>query len=181
MKKILIILLCLPNIGFSQNSDKFNLDIARELGHCYDSLDPRYDPHRFHHTLCSDSNNVRVFFLEPNYYCVYNAKWGGSAGSDLNFYKKENKKYVRLINYALQGYVDIHQEEKDCIMFKNDYKKDLCYASYTSKIKVINDTIYNESVTEYNHVIYGDIDFHNNYKCKLTDSLWLLQIKHFKE
>ena len=80
----------------------------------------------------------------------------------------------------MQGYVDIHQEEKDYVVFKNDYKKDLCYASYTSKIKVVNDTIYTESVTEYSHVINHDIDFHNNFKCKLTDSLWLLQIKHFK-
>jgi len=74
MKKTLIILICLPFIVFSQKIDKFNLDIARELGYCYDKLTPVSDDVDRHSPLCSDSS-VRVFFLEPDYYCVYNQAW----------------------------------------------------------------------------------------------------------
>ena len=75
MKRTLFIFLCFPFIVFSQKSDKFNLDIARELGHCYDKLTPIPDDADGHNPLCSDSS-VRVFFLEPDYYCVYNEALG---------------------------------------------------------------------------------------------------------
>jgi hypothetical protein len=181
MRSLLIIFLCIPFIGFSQNSDKFNLDIARELGECYDSLTSIDGSFNFFYPLCSDST-VRVFFLEPNYYCVYNEspRWCGSAGCTINFYKKENNKYVRISDSGWLGDVDIHQEARDYVLFSDTYNKTLCSASYTAKIKVNNDTIYFAAITEYSHLIY-DKDLHKEYSCSHSDSLWLLRFSYFKK
>ena len=113
----LIILICLPFIGLSQNSDKYNLDIARELGECYDKVVVDKET-EISYPLCSDST-VRVFFLEPNYYAVYNESlgWCGSAGCSVFFYKRENNKYVEIPSSVLIGAIDITQDINDYIVF----------------------------------------------------------------
>ena len=75
MKKLIYFVLLFPLITYSQNRDIYNLDIARELGFCYDKLTPIEGDPEYNYPLCSDSA-VRVFFLEPDYYCVYNEAIG---------------------------------------------------------------------------------------------------------
>lgn len=155
MRNILVILLCLPFFGLSQNSDKYNLDIARELGECYDKI-VYFDEteNEISYPLCSDST-VRVFFLEPNYYVLYNesAGWCGSAGCSVHFYKKENNKYTEIPSSVLIGAVDITQDINDYVLFSDVIKRTYCWTFYTVKIKVKNDIVYFDEVVEYEHRI----------------------------
>ena len=176
MKKSLLILLFIPFIGFSQNSDKFNFDIAKELGVCYDELTPIEDDPEYFHPLCSDST-VRVFFLEPNYYCVYNESpgWCGSGGCAIDFYKKENNKFINIPSIVWIGNIDINQEVRDYVIFSDTYKKSWCWSSYTAKIKVKNDQVYFEEIMDYEHVIFDMYKDLHEEECRYSDSLWLLR------
>jgi len=176
MKKLLYFLLLFPIITYSQNRDMFNLDIARELGECYDKLTPIEGDPEYFYPLCSDST-VRVFFLEPNYYCVYNESpgWCGSGGCAIDFYKKENNKYIKIPGNVWIGNIDIHQEIRDYVIFSDTYKKSWCWSSYTAKIKVKNDKSYFDRIIDYEHLIFDMYkDFHEK-KCNFSDSLWLLK------
>ncbi|MBC8299128.1 MAG: hypothetical protein H8E55_25500, partial [Pelagibacterales bacterium] len=51
MKKLLYFLLLFPIITYSQNRDVFNLDIARELGVCFDELTPIEDDPEYYYPL----------------------------------------------------------------------------------------------------------------------------------
>ena len=174
MKKTLLILFCLPFIGTTQNRDKFNLDIARELGICYDELTPIEDDPEYHYPLCSDST-VRVFFLEPNYYLSYIASggWCGSAGCAVDFYKKENNQYIQIPASVWIGNIDIHQEVKDYVVYNYTYKRSFCWSSYSAKIKVKNDKVYFDEIIEYKHLV-NHKDSHEA-ECEYSDSLWLLE------
>ena len=171
MKKTLIILICLPFIVFSQKIDKFNLDIARELGHCYDKLTPISDDADGHSPLCSDSS-VRVFFLEPDYYCVYNEArgWCGSCGCSMNIYKRDNHKYINKGQICCIG-VDINQPLADYIIIKDQIKKLHCCPGFSGKLRLINDTIRLYEIISYNHNIIRDED--HPLDCEYNDSLWI--------
>lgn len=171
---LLLILLCLSFIGTTQNRDIYNLDVARELGKCYDELTPiEHDP-EYNYPLCSDST-VRVFFLEPNYYCVYNESsgWCGSAGCAVDFFKKENNQYVQIPASVWIGDIDIHQEVKDYVVYSYTYKRSWCWSVYSSKIKIKNDKVYFDEITNYHH-FFNDKGFHK-VDCEYSDSLWLLE------
>ncbi len=168
----LLIIMFLPFIGASQNSDKYNLDIARELGYCYDKAVPITETELFY-PLCSDST-VRVFFLEPNYYIVYNESpgWCGSGGCSVDFYKRENNKYINIPSSTLLGSVDITQEINDHVVFSDVLKRDLCWTDYTVKIKVKNDTVYFDEVVKYDHRIN---DKRHSINCESNNPLFLLK------
>ena len=129
--RYLLIILCLPFIGLSQNIDKYNLDIARELGECYDKVVVDKET-EISYPLCSDST-VRVFFLEPNYYAVYNESlgWCGSAGCSVSFYKREieNNSQVELkmlhffINTGIKDNAYYWNELLKCITLYIELKK----------------------------------------------------------
>ena len=173
-------------ILFSCNSDKnteevkdlYNLDIARELGKCYDELTPIENDPEYNYPLCSDST-VRVFFLEPNYYCVYNESsgWCGSGGCALSFYKKENNQYIQIPALVWQGDIDIHQEVKDYVVYSYTYKRSCCWSSYSANIKVKNDKVYFDEIIEYNHNVINDVlnkESHSD-TCEYQDSSWVLE------
>jgi len=162
----------MPFIGVSQNSDKYNLDIARELGCCYDKavLVPETE---YFYPLCSDST-VRVFFLEPNYYVVYNEShgWCGSGGCSVDFYKRENNKYINIPSSTLLGSVDINQDINDYVVFSDVVKRDLCWTNYTVKIKVKNDIVYFDEVVKYEHIIH---DKRHSRNCESNNPSFLLK------
>ena len=168
----LLIILFMPFIGVSQNSDKYNLDIARELGYCYDKpvLVPETE---YFYPLCSDST-VRVFFLEPNYYVVYNESlgWCGSGGCSVDFYKRENNKYINIPSSTLLGSVDINQDINDYVVFSDVVKRDLCWTNYTVKIKVKNDIVYFDEVVKYEHIIH---DKRHSRSCESNNLSFLLK------
>ena len=122
--RYLLIILCLPFIGLSQNIDKYNLDIARELGECYDKVVVDKET-EISYPLCSDST-VRVFFLEPNYYCVYNEspRWCGSAGCTINFYKNKIDSLEKQIldNKPIQDSGNLFYKMLDNKLQIDDYK-----------------------------------------------------------
>ena len=79
MKIIIFIILTFISSNLSaQNIETYYFDVAQELGHCYERLTAIEGDSGYYYPLCSDSV-VRVFFLEPNYYCIYNenAGWCG--------------------------------------------------------------------------------------------------------
>ena len=169
----LLIIVCLPFIGLSQNIDKYNLDIARELGQCYDKSGPIPEVEGVFYPQCSDST-VRVFFLEPNYYVVYNESrgWCGSGGCSVHFYKRENNKYTEIPSSTLLGDVDITQEINDYVVFSDVLKRDLCWTNYTVKIKVKNDIVYFDEVVKYEHIIQ---DKRHSRNCESNNSSFLLK------
>ena len=56
--RYLLIILCLPFIGLSQNIDKYNLDIARELGECYDKVVVDKETERKNMSFAFSSGNI---------------------------------------------------------------------------------------------------------------------------
>ena len=168
----LIILICLPFIGLSQNSDKYNLDIARELGECYDKSVYILET-KIAYPLCSDST-VRVFFLEPNYYVVYNEShdWCGSGGCSVSFYKREKNKYIEIPSSVLLGAVDIAQEINDYVVFSDRLIRRYCQTYYTVKIKVKNDIVCFDEVVKYDHIISAKEHSRN---CESNNSSFLLK------
>ena len=173
MKKLLLILFCIPHLSITQNLDPYHLDIARELNYCYDKLtsiegDPEYD-----YPLCSDSA-VRVFFLEPDYYCVYNEAlgWCGSCGCSMRIYKRDNHKYIKKGQIGCIG-VDIDQPIADYIIIKDQIKKLHCWPGFSGKLGLINDTIRLYEIMSYNHNIIRDKEHSSD--CFYNDSLWILK------
>ena len=168
--RYLLIILCLPFIGLSQNIDKYNLDIARELGECYDKVVVDKET-EISYPLCSDST-VRVFFLEPNYYAVYNESlgWCGSAGCSVSFYKRENNKYVEIPSSVLIGAIDITQDINNYIVFSDLVKRDHCWTYYTVKIKMKNDVVYFEELVKYDHQI---LDKEHSIYCESNTTSFL--------
>ena len=175
MKKILFVLIFqnLTVLLFSQNTDKFNLEIAKEIGICFDSLVPIDGDEEYYYPLCSDSN-VRVFYLKPNYYVVYNQApgWCGSAGCSVELYKKENHQYISIPASIYIGHIDINQEINDYIIYSDVYKKSLCWTYYKVKMKVKDDLFYFDKIIEYDHKIHHE---DHDKDCRFNDSLILLR------
>ena len=176
MKKLLLILLCLPFFGFPQSIDTYNLDIAKELGICYDTLTPISGDEEYFYPLCSDST-VRVFFLEPNYYVSYNESpgWCGSGGCSVNFYKKYKNKFIRIPSSTILGNVDINQDVNDYVVYSDVLKRDHCWTFYTVKIKVKNDIVYYDEIIKYEHKIHHDDTKYHSENCESFDSSFLLR------
>lgn len=153
--------------------DTFNLNIARELGHCYDELIPFDDDPESFYPICS--TDVRVFFLKPNYYCVYtyHGGWCGSCGCHLDIYKMKDNEYEKL---GICGciVVDIQQPVKDYILISDTYKTSYCWTSYTGKYNIKNDWLNLLEIVHYDHKLQGlesDYDVHMD-TCMYVDSLW---------
>ena len=108
-----LIISCTSDKNSEEVKDPYNLDIARELEICFDEKVPIPDDPKYFYPLCSDSN-VRVFFLEPNYYAVYSQSlgWCGSCGCHIDLFKKEEDKYTQVSGWACCG-VDIKQPVED--------------------------------------------------------------------
>ena len=172
MKKLIYFVLLFPLITYSQNSDIYNLDIARELGECYDKLAPIEGDPEYNYPLCSDST-VRVFFLEPDYYCVYNEAigWCGSCGCSMEIYKRDNHKYINKGQICCIG-VDIDQPLADYIIIKDQIKKLHCWPGFSGKLRLINDTIQLYEIISYNHNIIRNKEHY--FDCEYNDSLWIL-------
>ena len=173
MKNFLIILFFFPLFSFSQSIDKYNLVIAKKLGVCYDTLTPITGDEKYFYPLCSDST-VRVFILKPNYYLVYNESpgWCGSGGCSLEFYKKENNKFIEIPSSTLLGNVDINQDINDYVVYSDVLKRDNCWTYYTVKTKIKNDIVYYDEIIKYEHKIHDDHNHSEN--CESFDSSFLL-------
>ena len=173
MKKLLYFLLLFPIITYSQNRDMFNLDIARELGACFDELTPIEDDPEYYYPLCSDSG-VRVFYLEPNYYCVYTDAIGycGSCGCQIDLYRKDNDMYKDIGSIFCIG-VDINQPLADYIIIKDQIKKMHCWPYFEGKIGLINDSLQLYEIISYTHYIIRDEE--HSLDCEFNDSLWILK------
>tara|TARA_B100001287_G_C22571962_1_gene476707 strand:+ start:414 stop:962 length:549 start_codon:yes stop_codon:yes gene_type:complete len=182
MKKLLHFIIFLILTSFSskisaQHGDSYNFDIARELGHCYDTLTPIKGDPDFYYPLCSDSS-VRVFFLEPNYYCVYTDAlgWCGSCGCHLDIYKFEDSIYKDLgIYYCIN--LDMKQPINNYILISDLHKTSSCWTSYKGKYNIKNDWLNLFEIVDYNHEYFGsksDFPIHND-TCKYVDSLWLFK------
>lgn len=171
---IIILFSCNSNKNTEDVKDLYNLNIARELGICYDELTPiEGDPESFY-PLCSDST-VRVFFLEPNYYLSYisSGGWCGSCGCHLTLYKKEGDKYIEIDQYNCCA-IDIKQPVADYVVIKDGIKAGYCWPGWSGKFKVRNDRIYLDKIVEYNHKIMNE-ERHLD-SCRYQDSLWLLEL-----
>jgi hypothetical protein len=173
MKKLIYFVLLFPMITYSQNRDIYNLDIARELGFCYDKLTPIEGDPEYNYPLCSDSA-VRVFFLEPDYYCVYNDAigWCGSCGCHMDLYKRENDKYIDKGSIWCIG-VDLNQPIEDYIIIRDQIKKSHCWPYFSGKLGLINDTIQLYEIISYDHAIFRDED--HPLDCEYNDSLLILK------
>ena len=173
MKKLIYFVLLFPLITYSQNRDIYNLEIARELGECYDKLTPIEDDPEYNYPLCSDSA-VRVFFLEPDYYCVYNEAigWCGSCGCHMGLYKRDNDKYIYKGTIWCIG-VDMDQPIEDYIIIKDQIKKSHCWPYFSGKLALINDTIQLLEIISYDHAIFRDED--HPLDCEYNDSLFILK------
>jgi len=152
-----------------QNS--YNLDVARELGLCYDDKKLMPGGGDFYYPLCSDSS-VRVFFLEPNYYAVYNQSVGfcGSCGCHIDLFKKEDNNYISVDGWSCCG-VDLRRDITDYILVHDDENGPGCFTAHTFKLKVRSDRFYIEEITHYEHNIR---DPHADF-CYRGDSLWLIE------
>ena len=175
MKKLLYFLLLFPIITYSQNRDVFNLDIARELGVCFDELTPIEDDPEYYYPLCSDSG-VRVFYLEPNYYCVYTDAIGycGSCGCQMDLYRKDNDIYKDIGSIFCIG-VDINQPLNDYIIIYDLHKTSYCWTSYSGKYNMKNDWLNLLEVVDYDHKFHGlesDVELHMD-TCMYVNLLWL--------
>ena len=173
MKKLIYFVLLFPLITYSQNSDIYNLDIARELGECYDKLAPIEGDPEYNYPLCSDST-VRVFFLEPDYYCVYNEAigWCGSCGCHMGLYKRDNDKYIDKGSIWCIG-VDLNQPIEDYIIIRDQIKKSHCWPYFSGKLGLINDTIQLYEIISYDHAIFRSED--HPLDCEYNDSLLILK------
>ena len=150
-----------------------DLDIARELGACYDELTPIEGDPEYYYPLCSDSA-VRVFFLEPDYYCVYNDAigWCGSCGCHMDLYKRENDKYIDKGSIWCIG-VDLNQPIEDYIIIRDQIKKSHCWPYFSGKLGLINDTIQLYEIISYDHAIFRDEE--HPLDCEYNDSLLILK------
>ena len=151
-----------------QNS--YNLDVAKELGLCYDDKKLMPGGGDFYYPLCSDSL-VRVFFLEPNYYVSYVTTVGycGSCGCHMLLFKKEENNYKLVDNWHCCG-VDIKQTVTNYILVYDDEYGPGCRTVHTFKLKVRSDRFYIEEITDYEHKMSDD---HADF-CYRGDSLWLI-------
>jgi len=151
-----------------QNS--YNLDVAKELGLCYDDKKLMPGGGDFYYPLCSDSL-VRVFFLEPNYYVSYVTTVGycGSCGCHMQLFKKEENNYKLVDNWHCCG-VDIKQTVTNYILVYDDEYGPGCRTVHTFKLKVRSDRFYIEEITDYEHKMSDD---HADF-CYRGDSLWLI-------
>lgn len=180
MRKLLYILFILPVISYSQNRE-YNFDIARELGVCFDELTPIEDDPEYYYPLCSDST-VRVFFLEPNYYCVYSEAigWCGSCGCHMDLFRKDNNKYQDIGGLYCIG-VDIDQRNSNYIIMSDLLKKKYCWPWYKAKIYVKDDKFHIKEIIFYDHNVSEfqldtelDRKMHSD-TCRYVDSLWILK------
>jgi len=152
-----------------QNS--YNLDVAKELGLCYDDKKLMPGGGDFYYLLCSDSS-VRVFFLEPNYYVTYVTTPAdcGSCGCSIELFKKQENNYKSVDSWGC-CHVDIKQPATDYILVYDDENGPGCWTAHTFKLKVRSDRFYIEEITDYEHNMR---DPHADF-CYRGDSLWLIE------
>jgi hypothetical protein len=175
MRKILYTLFYGMLLSCSYNNaqeiqNSYNLDVARELGLCYDDKKLMSGGGDFYYPLCSDSS-VRVFFLEPNYYVAYvdDMLSCGSCGCQLELFKKDDNKYILVDVWHCCG-VDLRQDFTDYILVHDDENGPGCFTTHTLKAKVRSDRFYIEEITNYEHNMS---DNHADF-CYREDSLWLI-------
>tara|TARA_Y100000766_G_scaffold157041_1_gene134856 strand:- start:10870 stop:11427 length:558 start_codon:yes stop_codon:yes gene_type:complete len=175
MRKILYILFygmllsCNSN-NYKKTQNSYNLDIAKELGLCYDDKYLIQGGGDLYYPLCSDSS-VRVFFLEPNYYVAYvdDMLSCGSCGCQLELFKKDNNKYILVDVWHCCG-IDLRQDFTDYILVHDDENGPGCFTTHTLKLKVRSDRFYIVEITNYEHNMS---DSHADF-CYREDSLWLI-------
>lgn len=175
--RILLIVTLFSSNMLAQNVDAYYFDIARELGHCYDTLTPIEGDPDYYYPLCSDSS-VRVFFLEPNYYCIYTDAigWCGSCGCHLDIYKLEGDEYKDLGMCFCIG-LDIQQPINNYILISDVHKTSSCWSSYIGKYNIKNDWLNLFEIVNYDHKFFGsksDLPSHMD-NCMYVDSLWLFK------
>ena len=175
--RILLIVTLFSSNMLAQNVDTYYFDIARELGHCYDTLTPIEGDPDYYYPLCSDSS-VIVFFLEPNYYCVYTDAigWCGSCGCHLDIYKLEGDEYKDLGMCFCIG-LDIQQPINNYILISDVHKTSSCWSSYIGKYNIKNDWLNLFEIVNYDHKFFGsksDLPSHMD-NCMYVDSLWLFK------
>jgi hypothetical protein len=170
MRKLLLILICIPYLSITQNLDPYHLDIARELELCYDDKKLIPGGGDFYYPLRSDSL-VRVFFLEPNYYVTYvqDVASCGSCGCHIELFKKEENNY-KSVDHWHCCFVDLKQTVTDYILVYDDEYGPGCWTAHTFKLKVRSDRFYIEEITGYEHKMR---DNHADF-CYRGDSLWLI-------
>tara|TARA_Y100000813_G_C24101692_1_gene323327 strand:+ start:89 stop:649 length:561 start_codon:yes stop_codon:yes gene_type:complete len=164
------ILLSCDSNNSQETQNSYNLDVARELGLCYDDKKIMPGGEDFYYPLCSDSS-VRVFFLEPNYYVTYVNDIGscGSCGCHMELFKKEENNYKSVDIWHCCS-VDLKQTATDYILVNDGENGPGCWTAHTLKIKVRSDRFYIEEITDYYHKIS---DNHADF-CFREDSLWLI-------
>ena len=178
MKVIIFIILTFISSNLSaQNIETYYFDVAQELGHCYEKLTTIEGDSGYYYPLCSDSA-VRVFFLEPNYYCVYNENvgWCGSCGCHLDVYRLCDNEYKELGIFSCVS-VEMQQPVKNYILISNLQKTSTCWASYKAKYNMKNDWLNLLEIVDYDHKYFGsksEMHFHMN-TCMYVDSLWLFK------
>ena len=171
-----MLLSCNSN-NYKKTQNSYNLDIAKELGLCYDDKYLIQGGGDLYYPLCSDSS-VRVFFLEPNYYCVYtdDIGWCGSCGCHLDIYRLEDNEYKELGICACIG-VDMQQPIKNYILISDDHKTSSCWTYYKGKYNIKNEWLNLLEIVNYDHKYFGSkSDIHSHMDtCMYVDSLWLLK------
>tara|TARA_B100000767_G_C19584697_1_gene458827 strand:- start:18 stop:656 length:639 start_codon:yes stop_codon:yes gene_type:complete len=181
MKKLLLLLLCVPLIGFSQwqlpakftaqadpvnimpisfttdstaisqSIDTTHLYVARDLGYCINKLKPLHLKSSFYHPQCY--TDVRVFHIKPDYFGIYINSAGhcGSCGCHLTIVKKKND---ILVEVGMVSCIDVDMNQplsNDFILINDGFMTSLCHISYRAKYSINDKSLKLLEVTKYEH------------------------------